>query len=74
MSLIPKPSKLTQFANFTRTSAGLEKTLRLIQAVAQIAAEVTIDRTVAKRWGAAKGQLALSMYSSILVLLLRVSI
>ncbi|KAH8424866.1 PEX11 domain protein [Aspergillus melleus] len=60
MSLVSRPSKFTQFANFTRTSAGLEKTLRLIQAVAQIAAEVTIDRTVAKRWDAAKGQLALT--------------
>lgn len=63
MSLTPtRPSKITQFANFTRTSAGLEKTLRLIQAVAQIATEVSIDRSVATQWGAAKGQLALCMY------------
>ncbi|PLB47699.1 hypothetical protein P170DRAFT_409935 [Aspergillus steynii IBT 23096] len=60
MSLIQPPSKITQFANFTRSSAGLEKTLRLIQAVAQIVADVAADRTVASQWGLAKGQLALS--------------
>lgn len=50
-----------QFANFTNTTAGLEKTLRLIQALAQIIAEVSShDVVTAARWSTAKSQLALS--------------
>ncbi|KAH1987104.1 hypothetical protein KXW29_006947, partial [Aspergillus fumigatus] len=37
------PSAIKQFSNFTRTGAGLEKTLRLIQALATIIIETSID-------------------------------
>lgn len=56
-----QPSLVQQFANFTKTTAGLEKTLRLIQALAQIIAEVSShDVMTAARWSTAKSQLALS--------------
>ena len=56
-----QPSLVQQFANFTKTTAGLEKTLRLIQALAQIIAEVSShDVVTAARWSTAKSQLALS--------------
>ncbi|KAL5358770.1 peroxisomal biogenesis factor 11 [Aspergillus floccosus] len=51
---------VNQFSNFTRTSAGLEKTLRLLQAAAQIATEVTVDQVSALRWGQARSQFALT--------------
>ncbi|GES63639.1 hypothetical protein ATEIFO6365_0007032600 [Aspergillus terreus] len=49
-----------QFSNFTRTSAGLEKTLRLLQAAAQIATETTVDQVSALRCGQARSQFALT--------------
>lgn len=53
-----------QFNNFTDTTAGLEKTLRLIQALAQIIVEVSShDVVTAARWSTAKSQLALSELS-----------
>ena len=56
-----QPSLVQQFANFTKTTAGLEKTLRLIQALAQIIAEVSShDVVTAASWSTAKSQLALS--------------
>ena len=56
-----QPSLVQQFANFTKTTAGLEKTLRLIQALAQIIAEVSShDVVTAARCSTAKSQLALS--------------
>ncbi|KAF7594419.1 hypothetical protein BBP40_009239 [Aspergillus hancockii] len=56
----PKASLIQQFSNFTRTSVGLEKTLRLIQALAQITVELEIDPTSTTRWATAKSQLALT--------------
>jgi hypothetical protein len=50
------PKKL---ANFNNSSAGLDLTLRLIQALAQIAAEVCIDGATVIRCVTAKSQLAL---------------
>jgi hypothetical protein len=55
----PRTSLSKQLVNFTNSSAGLEKTLRLIQALAQIAAEVCIDNATAMRYLMAKSQLAL---------------
>lgn len=56
-----QPSLAQQFNNFTDTTAGLEKTLRLIQALAQIIVEVSShDVVTAARWSTAKSQLALS--------------
>lgn len=51
---------LTQFTNFIKTTAGLEKTIRLIQALSQIAAETSPHIVTAARWTTAKGQLAFS--------------
>ncbi|KAJ9315190.1 hypothetical protein DTO271D3_4643 [Paecilomyces variotii] len=63
----PAPSSspgrtVKQFANFTNHGIGLEKTLRLVQALAQVGAEVLVDtdEELAKRCAIAKGQLALS--------------
>ena len=50
---------IQQFSRFVHTGAGLEKTLRLIQALAQIAAVFTVGGT-AVRLTTAKLQLALS--------------
>jgi hypothetical protein len=54
------PSAIKQFSNFTRTGAGLEKTLRLIQALATIVIETSIDNGTVTTWSTAKSQLALS--------------
>lgn len=54
------PSAIKQFSNFTRTGAGLEKTLRLIQALATIVIETSIDNETVTTWSTAKSQLALS--------------
>lgn len=51
---------IAHFNRFVNNGAGLEKTLRLIQAVAQIAAVFTVGGT-AVRLTTAKLQLALSM-------------
>ncbi|KAE8386265.1 peroxisomal biogenesis factor 11 [Aspergillus alliaceus] len=56
----PKLSLINQFSNFTRTTAGLEKTLRLIQSLAQIVLELDTDPTSTTQWGTAKSQLALT--------------
>ncbi|KAE8146848.1 hypothetical protein BDV25DRAFT_143300 [Aspergillus avenaceus] len=56
----PKPNLIQQFANFTRTGAGLEKTLRLIQAIAQIAIELDIDPLTRSQCMTAKTQIALT--------------
>jgi hypothetical protein len=58
------PNPVKQFSNFTRTSAGLEKTLRLLQAAAQIATETTVDQVSALRCGQARSQFALSTSST----------
>ncbi|GIC88046.1 PEX11 domain protein [Aspergillus udagawae] len=54
------PSAIKQFSNFTRTGAGLEKTLRLIQALATIVIETSIDNGTVTTWSTAKSQLALT--------------
>ncbi|RHZ53105.1 PEX11 domain protein [Aspergillus thermomutatus] len=54
------PSAIKQFSNFTRTAAGLEKTLRLIQALATIVIETSIDNETVTTWSTAKSQLALT--------------
>ncbi|KAF9893195.1 hypothetical protein FE257_011618 [Aspergillus nanangensis] len=51
---------VNQFSNFLRTSGGLEKTLRLLQATAQIVTQVSLDNVNATRWGMAKSQFALT--------------
>ncbi|RMJ23869.1 PEX11 domain protein [Aspergillus sp. HF37] len=51
---------LKQFANFTSTSAGLERVLRLVQALVQVAAEVTVHNVIAARCLVAKSQLGLA--------------
>ncbi|KAA8650798.1 PEX11 domain protein [Aspergillus tanneri] len=52
---------IPQFANFTRNTAGLEKTLRLIHAVALIASVTTEHGSaLAKQWTTTKSQLALT--------------
>ncbi|RLL97304.1 hypothetical protein CFD26_105068 [Aspergillus turcosus] len=56
----PSPSAIKQFSNFTRTAAGLEKTLRLIQALATIVIETSIDNETVTTWSTAKSQLALT--------------
>lgn len=56
---LDKMSRLTRFVN---NGSGLEKTLRLIQSLAQIAAVFTVGST-AVRFTTAKLQLALSKYT-----------
>ncbi|OGM51115.1 peroxin PEX11-1 [Aspergillus bombycis] len=58
----PKPNLLRQFANFTRTVAGLEKTCRLIQSFAQIVIELNITpgSTTTAQWQTTRSQLALT--------------
>ncbi|PKY03230.1 hypothetical protein P168DRAFT_291363, partial [Aspergillus campestris IBT 28561] len=55
-----RPPLIQKFSTFTRTAAGLEKTLRLINATCQIAGALSGDVVTASRWGAARGQLALT--------------
>ncbi|PKX95343.1 PEX11 domain protein, partial [Aspergillus novofumigatus IBT 16806] len=54
------PSAIKQFSNFARTGAGLEKILRLIQALATIIIETSIDNETVTTWSTAKSQLALT--------------
>ncbi|KAG2416693.1 hypothetical protein HFD88_007909 [Aspergillus terreus] len=54
-----RPSLLKQLVNFTSVTAGLEKTLRLIQALALIVAELSLDQLTATRCSIAWNQLAL---------------
>ncbi|GAD94741.1 hypothetical protein NFIA_055860 [Paecilomyces variotii No. 5] len=62
--LVPPSSTgiVKQFTNFTNHGVGLEKTLRLVQALTQAGAEVLIDtdERLAKRFAIARGQIALS--------------
>ena len=55
----PRASLLKQFANFTNSSAGLEKTLRLIHALALVAAEICVDNVTITRCLIAQSQIAL---------------
>ncbi|KAJ0425065.1 peroxisomal biogenesis factor 11 [Aspergillus carlsbadensis] len=57
MALVTSPIK--QLATFTRQTAGLEKTLRLIQATSQVVGELSDDRSIARQWLTARDQLAL---------------
>jgi hypothetical protein len=50
---------LKQLVTFTSQTAGLEKTLRLIQASSQVVGELSDDKTVARQWLTARDQLAL---------------
>lgn len=52
-------SLLKRFGNFTNTTPGLDMTLRLLQALAMIAAEVCLDKSIVVRCSIAKNQLAL---------------
>ncbi|KAL5355812.1 peroxisomal biogenesis factor 11 [Aspergillus floccosus] len=54
-----RPSLLKQLVNFTSVTAGLEKTLRLIQALALIVAELSLDQLTTTRCSIAWNQLAL---------------
>ncbi|KAI9370278.1 peroxisomal biogenesis factor 11 [Aspergillus egyptiacus] len=53
-------SPLKKLVTFTSQTAGLEKTLRLIQAVSWVVAEVTDDKTLATQCVTARNQLALT--------------
>jgi hypothetical protein len=48
-----------RFGDFTNTTPGLDMTLRLLQALVMIAAEVCLDKSVVVRCSIAKEQLAL---------------
>ncbi|KAL5341198.1 peroxisomal biogenesis factor 11 [Aspergillus crustosus] len=50
---------LKQLVTFTRQTAGLEKSLRFLQASAQVVGEVSDDKTIASQWLTARNQLAL---------------
>ena len=56
-ALLPK-----QLANFTNSCAGLDLTLRLIQAVAIVAAEVCVDNATVKGCLIATAQLGLGEF------------
>ncbi|KAH8803587.1 hypothetical protein F5884DRAFT_888965 [Xylogone sp. PMI_703] len=55
----PRVSLSKQFINFTSSCGGLDLTLRLIQALAIVAAEVTVDHVTVARCTTAMSQLAL---------------
>lgn len=55
----PRASLPKQFANFTNRTAGLDLTLRLIQALSQVAAEVSTENGTVMRCIIATSQLAL---------------
>jgi len=57
-----KQPLLKQLTTFTTTTPGFERTLRLIQALAQIASDLSSHNAeTATRWATAKSQIALSM-------------
>lgn len=56
------PKKL---ADFNNSSAGLDLTLRLIQALAQIASELCVDSATVIKCVTAKSQLALGEFTTI---------
>ncbi|KAL2001282.1 hypothetical protein VTN02DRAFT_1949 [Thermoascus thermophilus] len=53
------PTVAKQLSNFTNSLPGLEKTLRLFQAIAQICAVLVVNTVHASRWGTIRSQLAL---------------
>lgn len=53
------PTLAKQLSNFTNSLPGLEKTLRLFQAIAQICAVLVVNTVYASRWGTIRSQLAL---------------
>lgn len=57
--IINMQSPLKQLVTFTGQTAGLEKTLRLIQAVSQIVGVTSDDKTLSTQCLAARDQLAL---------------
>jgi hypothetical protein len=57
MALVTSPIK--QLATFTSQTAGLEKTLRFIQATSQVVGELSDDKAVTRQWLTARDQLAL---------------
>lgn len=59
MAQVHPPSLLNQFLNFTDATAGLEKTLRLIQAVITVVAELHGNNVTVAKCLIAKSQLAL---------------
>ncbi|RJE22666.1 PEX11 domain protein [Aspergillus sclerotialis] len=59
----PRVSLLKKFTNFTNSSAGLEKTLRLIHALALVAAEICVDNVTITRCLIAQSQIALGEYN-----------
>lgn len=54
------PSSTRQFLTFVRSAAGLERTLRLLQALSQIVWELSASPVRFEGWGIAKSQLALT--------------
>ncbi|KAL2823574.1 peroxisomal biogenesis factor 11 [Aspergillus cavernicola] len=57
--MAPAISPMKQLIAFTSQTAGLEKSLRLIQAVSQVSGELSNDKTIATQWLTARDQLAL---------------
>lgn len=57
-----KASPLKQLVNFTSFTIGLEKTLRLIQALAQVAGELGTDEVLSAKCLIARDQLALGRF------------
>ncbi|ODM17285.1 hypothetical protein SI65_06960 [Aspergillus cristatus] len=56
-----KQPLLKQFTTFTKTTPGFERSLRLIQALSQIASDLSTHNAVtATRWATAKSQIALT--------------
>lgn len=60
-----KASPLKQLVNFTSYTIGLEKTLRLIQALAQVAGELGTDEVLSAKCLIARDQLALGRSKSL---------
>ncbi|OJJ86238.1 PEX11 domain protein [Aspergillus glaucus CBS 516.65] len=56
-----KQPLLKQFTTFTKTTPGFERSLRLLQALSQIASDLSTHNVVtATRWATAKSQIALT--------------
>lgn len=54
-----------QLANFTNSTAGLDLTLRLIQAVTVVAAHLLVDNVTVKRCWIAVSQLTLGEFTTL---------
>lgn len=65
----PRASLLKQFVNFANSTAGLDYTLRLIQALAMVAAELYNDHGISVKCLTASSQLA---FGEFIVLCIRV--